>query len=178
MINDDNYFPSMNVASVSLALAVISTALITGLFYGYSCSVNPGLARLSDNAYLAAMQNINRAIQNPLFFSSFFGALLLLPVAAFFNYQIRPARCYLLLVATLVYAAGVIGITVACNIPFNNTLDSLSLNGISAPEAKAARLAFEGSWNKWHAVRTLFSTLALILSVWACLLSRVSDRSL
>jgi uncharacterized membrane protein len=172
-----HHFPTMNVASVSLALAVVSTALITGLFYGYSCSVNPALARLSDNAYLTAMQNINRAIQNPLFFSSFFGALLLLPVAAFFNYQIRPERCYLLLVATLVYAAGVIGITVACNIPLNNTLDSLSLNRISAPEAKAARVAFETSWNKWHTVRTLFSTLALILGVWACLLSRVSEPS-
>ena len=53
---------------------------MAGLFYAYACSVNPGLGRLPDTGYLAAMQSINRAILNPFFLLVFMGALIILPL--------------------------------------------------------------------------------------------------
>jgi uncharacterized membrane protein len=69
--------------NIILVLAGILTALVTGLYFGYSVSVNGGLHRLNDSEYVKAMQSINAAIQNPIFFVSFIGPLLLLPLATF-----------------------------------------------------------------------------------------------
>src|SRR5206468_9628718 len=77
----------MTFANIILLATATTTALIAGLFYAYSCSVNAGLGKLSDAAYLAAMQSINREILNPLFFMSFMGTLLLLPVCTWVHYS-------------------------------------------------------------------------------------------
>jgi uncharacterized membrane protein len=69
--------------NIILVLAGILTALVTGLYFGYSVSVNGGLHRLNDFEFVKAMQSINAAIQNPLFFVSFIAPLLLLPLATF-----------------------------------------------------------------------------------------------
>ena len=62
--------------AVSLLLATLTTDLVAGLFYAYSVSVNLGLAAQPDASYVSTMNAINERIQNPLFFASFFGAIL------------------------------------------------------------------------------------------------------
>lgn len=86
-----------NMNSIILIAAITATALIAGLFYAYSCSVNIGLGRLPDREYLAAMQNINSAILNPLFFLSFMGTLILMPLSAWLNYEQSLSGRFLLL---------------------------------------------------------------------------------
>jgi uncharacterized membrane protein len=44
------------------------------------------LGQLSDVSYLSAMQAINKAIINPVFFLSFMGTLFLLPVSTYMHY--------------------------------------------------------------------------------------------
>ena len=153
-----------------LAGTAVTTALITGLFYAYSCSVNPGLHQLPDWAYLAAMQSINRAIQNPTFFLSFMGTLVLLPVCTWMHYsQPTSVRFWLLLLASVLYAVGVFGVTVAGNVPLNNGLDAMSLGQASPDELTAYRSAFEQPWNRLHTIRTMTCVVTLILVVAACL---------
>lgn len=77
----------MTAQNIILGITATLTALIAGLFYAYSCSVNIGLAKLPDSQYIAAMQSINREIQNPAFFLSFIGTLLMLPISTFFQYK-------------------------------------------------------------------------------------------
>ncbi|MNY37427.1 hypothetical protein D3C86_1719890 [compost metagenome] len=154
----------MTTISLLLIATTIASALIAGLFYGYSCSVNPGLARLSDEGYLLAMQSINRAILNPLFFISFMGSLLLLPLSTFLTYtQPVSSRFLLLLAATLVYVVCVFGITMFCNVPLNDMLDKSNLKPASAEELTALRTKFENTWNKWHNIRTIASIVTFIL---------------
>ncbi len=43
--------------NIILVLAGTLTALVTGLFYGYSVSVNGGLHRLNDSEYVRTMQS-------------------------------------------------------------------------------------------------------------------------
>ncbi|MEO8404869.1 MAG: anthrone oxygenase family protein [Chitinophagaceae bacterium] len=166
------------MATIILLITAVLTALITGLFYSYSCSVNPGLGNLPDNQYLAAMQSINRAILNPVFFASFMGTLILLPVCAWMYYgQPDSNRFTLLLIAALVYAIGTFGVTMACNVPLNDALNAFDLKSATAESLMAQREKFEATWNKWHMVRTVASLISLILVVAACINYRhISDN--
>ena len=156
--------------NILLTGAATTIALMAGLFYAYSCSVNPGLNRLSDTGYVAAMQSINRAIQNPIFFISFFGAPILLILNTWVQYsQSLSFRFWFLLGATIVYLVGVLGVTILGNIPLNEGLDSFNVQTASLEEIAAQRATFEGPWNKLHTIRTLASILALILVIVACL---------
>lgn len=151
-------------------MAGTTTALMAGIFYAFSCSVNLGLGRLSDTEYLTAFQSINRSIQNPIFFIPFFGAPLLLALSAWLSYrQPAPVRFWLLAAASLVYWVGSLGVTVLGNIPLNEQLDSVRVLSASADELARHRAQFEGPWNRLNTVRTLSSTLAVLLCILACL---------
>jgi uncharacterized membrane protein len=63
------------VRAITLAGAALTTGLIAVVFYAYAVSVNLGLAAQPDASYVATMQAINERIENPLFFLSFFGAV-------------------------------------------------------------------------------------------------------
>lgn len=158
----------MTTINLFLLFSALASGLIAGLFYSYSCSVNPGLGALSDSDYLAAMQSINRAILNPVFFFSFIGTLLLLLVSTYQHFG-TGSRFYILVAATLVYAIGTFGVTVAGNVPLNDALDKINLTATSSQELAAHRLRFEVPWNKLHAVRTWASILSFILVLLACL---------
>jgi uncharacterized membrane protein len=156
--------------NILLVITVTTTALITGLFYAWSCAVNLGLGRLSDAAYLEAMQSINRAILNPVFFLSFLGTVVLLPLSAYLHYG-HPVsvRFWYLLAAALVYIIGGFGVTVAGNVPLNEALDAFNLQAATQEAIAVQRAKFEGSWNNLHTVRTIACVLALVLVIIACL---------
>ncbi|PSL27403.1 anthrone oxygenase family protein [Dyadobacter jiangsuensis] len=158
----------MTTINLFLLSAALASGLIAGLFYTYSCSVNPGLGALSDANYLAAMQSINRAILNPVFFLSFMGTLLLLPLSTYQHFGMG-TRFYLLLAATLVYVIGTFGVTIAGNVPLNDALDKMNLTGASANELAAHRLKFEAPWNRLHTIRTYASVVSFVLVLLACL---------
>jgi uncharacterized membrane protein len=157
----------MTLTSLLLLLTAVVTALIAGLYYGWSCSVIPGVARLPDAGYLSAMQAMNRAILNPLFFATFMGAAVLLPVSTLLHRG--EARFLWLLAATVVYLVGSFGLTMVCNVPLNNALDGLDLHTLTDEGMARHRAAFEGPWVRWHTIRTWATVLALVLVVVACI---------
>lgn len=153
-----------------LILTATTTALMAGLFFAWSCSVMPGIGRLPDASFLSSMQAMNRAILNPVFFSAFFGALLLLPLSAVLHYHLHPSpRFWLLIAAAILYGTGVFGITMVGNVPLNDRLDAFPLSSASASDMAAIRAAFEESWNNLNTIRTLASTLTIVLVIIACL---------
>jgi len=163
----------MTFANITLLAAAFTTALIAGLFYAYSCSVNPGLGKLSDANYLSAMQSINREILNPLFFMSFMGTLILLPLSTWLQYSSPvPVRFYLLLGATLVYGVGTFGVTMFGNVPLNNALDAFHIQSASAEALSQQRALFEKSWNQLHGIRSFANAIALILVLLACIVGK------
>lgn len=145
---------------------VLLSGLVAGLFYSYSCSVNPGLKALSDIDYLKSMQSINSAIQNPVFFISFMGLLLVYPLTAFKMYQTVPtASFYLFVISLAIYYVGVFGITAFCNVPLNDQLANYSLSTATPNELAAMRSAFETPWNAFHTVRTFASIISFALLI-------------
>jgi uncharacterized membrane protein len=154
------------MATLTLIISTLMLALIAGLFYSYSCSVNPGLKQLDDSGYLAAMQSINRAIINPLFFLSFMGTLLFFPVSLFFNFTTWDSPKFLLLLGAFVlYACGTFGVTIFGNVPLNEALDTFPLKTATLEEISRARRVFEIPWNNLHSIRTVASVISLLLVI-------------
>jgi uncharacterized membrane protein len=108
---------------LSLAGATLTTGLVAGVFYAYAVSVNLGLRVQPDASYIATMQAINQKIQNPLFFLSFFGAVLFLLVALAVHLP-RPrfGRFWLIALASALYVGGGFLLTVVVNVPLNEEL--------------------------------------------------------
>lgn len=159
-----------------LALTTLACGLIAGLFYSYSCSVNPGLNALNDFGYLSAMQSINRAILNPVFFFSFMGTLILLPISTFLSYTPGfSARFWLLLSASLLYALSVFGVTMFGNVPLNDALDKFNLGTANTEELAAQRALFEAKWNMFNSVRTWGVAASFALTIAACLFNPAND---
>jgi uncharacterized membrane protein len=92
------------VRVLTLGGATLTTGLIAGVFYAYAVSVNLGLGVQPDASYVATMQAINERIENPLFFLSFFGAVLFL-LAALSAHLPRPrlGRFWLIALASALY---------------------------------------------------------------------------
>lgn len=156
--------------NILLAITTITTALMAGLFYAYSCSVNPGLGRLPDVMYLSAMQSINRAILNPVFFAGFMGALILLPICTWLHYGTPlSVRFWCLLAATAVYIIGVFGATVVGNIPLNQALDAFKIDPYAIEAMARQRATFEAKWNSWNTIRTVAAIATVILTIIACI---------
>lgn len=160
-------FTTVNIV---LVIAATLTALVAGLFYAWSCSITLGLARLPDEGYLAAMQQTNRAILNPVFFAGFFGAMLLLPLSTWLHYGTpQSPRFWFLLAASILYLAGVMGVTIFGNIPLNESLDKFDLQHASSQAMAMKRAGFEKPWNSLNLVRTVAATLSTMLVTIACL---------
>ncbi|MFG1645465.1 DUF1772 domain-containing protein [Amycolatopsis sp. NPDC049252] len=148
------------MSTVVLVAAVVAAGLLAGLFYAYSCSVMPGLARGDDRTFVEAMRGINVAIVNPVFMLTFLGAPLLAGVAIFLNPGPRPW-----VIAGFACLAAMLVITGALNIPLNNALES------GGTDYAALRAQFETSWVRWNVLRTIASTAGF-----GCLVAAVLTR--
>lgn len=152
-----------------MTMMLLTTTIIgltAGIFYCWSVSVTKGLALLPDKEYITAFQALNRAILNPLFFFCFFGSIILLPVSTWQAWQSQvPARFWLLLSASVVYIVGVMGVTMAGNVPLNESLDVFDITKATIAEIAQKRLGFEGPWNNLNTIRTITSIVSFVLTV-------------
>lgn len=158
----------MKVENIILVITATLTALSAGLFYAWSCSVMLGFTRLANREFVSVMQKTNRAIQNPVFFASFFGAPIFLILSTVFHYGQTP-RFTLLLASRLIYVIGNFGVTVFGNVPMNNALDSFNLESATDEDIAQQRANFELRWTNLNHIRAVASTLALILLIIVCL---------
>jgi uncharacterized membrane protein len=149
-----------------LFFAIIATGLMAGLFYAWSVSVMPGLKTLPDREFILGMQSMNKAIQNPLFFLAFFGAAICLPISCILNFKQPPSNdYYLLLAATILYLAGIMGTTIFGNVPLNNMLDSFNLQQAPPEAISNMRLAFEAKWNYLNTIRSFSAIISFCLLI-------------
>lgn len=158
----------MTLSTIILVITMTLIALQAGLFYAWSCSVMPGFARLADREFVSAMQKTNRAILNPVFFASFFGAPIFLIISTVFHYH-QSSRFWFLLAATIVFLVGTFGVTMFGNVPLNNRLDHFDSESATDEEINLQRKNFERPWNNLNTIRTSASTIAVILTAIACL---------
>ena len=167
-------FVKMKRMKVLLFLAILFSGLVAGLVYAYSCSVNTGLKNLDDAEFLTAMQSINIAIQNPLFFTSFMGLLVIFPVTALKYYHAGANTTFCLILASAaIYIVAVFGVTILGNVPLNETLAKFNLNEASPGEVASIRRLFEKPWNTFHTIRTIASIISFSVSILPAILQKI-----
>jgi uncharacterized membrane protein len=150
-----------------LGAAALATGLLAGFFYAYSVSVMPGLANADDRTLVDGMQQINEAVENPVFFMSFLGAPVLTLAAAFLARGERAVARWTL--AALLLCGVALLVTAAVSVPLNDDLAQAGDPGRIADLA-AVREDYEDPWVVWNAVRTVASTAALGCLVYALVL--------
>ncbi|WP_205943296.1 anthrone oxygenase family protein [Pedobacter frigoris] len=131
----------MKFTDLTLISTAIFTALMAGFFFSYSVSVSLGLGKLGNKEFLNAMRNINREVQNPLFFICFFGSLIMLCFSTFY-YKSNTFFSFLLC-AFLIYTIGVFLVTILVNVPLNNKLDNFDLANATEITITQMRNTFE-----------------------------------
>jgi uncharacterized membrane protein len=157
------------VFHVALILAAFLCSLVAGFLFAFAVVVMPGLKRLDDGAFIRTFQAIDRVIQNnqPLFVIMWVGSLLaLVPAAVVAMWTLSGPDRLIIIVATLVYIAGVQLPTATINVPLNNTLQRLDPARMDEKARKHARESFEPRWNRSNAIRSACASLASFLLVW------------
>ncbi|HEX5594944.1 MAG TPA: anthrone oxygenase family protein [Micromonosporaceae bacterium] len=155
------------LGTTTLVGATIATGLTAGLFYAYSCSVMPGLARTDDRTFVNAMQHVNVAILNGWFAAAFVGAPVLMIMAGALHLGNRSVLPWIA-VAFVLYGAALV-ITARINVPHNNQLATAASEGTDLAKA---RDRFEKPWVRWNLARSVLCTAAFACLAWALVLSR------
>jgi uncharacterized membrane protein len=152
--------------TIILALAILLTGLMAGIFFTWSNAVKPGIGKLSDIEYLRALQSMNRVILNNAFKIIFLGAIIAVALVPVFYFNLYPRNIFWLFVFTfIIYWIGVFGVTVSGNIPLNEILDKTNLESITSEEIKALRKNIEVKWNNFNLIRCISSGITFILLI-------------
>ncbi|MBW5486054.1 anthrone oxygenase family protein [Streptomyces bambusae] len=150
----------------SLIAATITMGLVSGLFYGFSVSVMPGLKRTDDRTVIDVMQKINVAILNGWFVLGYIGAFVFTALAVGLHVPADGRDVLPPLIAALVAYVAAMGLTNKVNIPLNNALEKAGpVDRIADPAA--VRRAFEAPWVRANVWRTLLCTASLGFLAWA-----------
>ena len=154
---------------VSLIGATATSGLMAGVFGLYAHTIMRGLGKTDDRTFVGAFQAIDRAIINPLFMLTFFGALLLSGLAALLYLRDDDGGALPWVFAALVLYALVVVITMSVHLPLN---DGIKAAGDPAHiDVAAVRAAFhETRWVAWNVVRVLANTTAFGCLMWALVL--------
>lgn len=152
---------SDDVIFIVAVVAAVSSGVIAGLLFAFSSFVMRGLRDLPPLQGIAAMQSINAAVNNPVFMVAFVGTVavnLIAVIVAIVSWG--EAEAVYLLVAGLVYLAGVLGLTAGYHVPRNNALATMDPAGDAAAE-RWTRYAAE--WTTWNHVRVFAGVAAAVV---------------
>lgn len=156
------------VFQITLILATLLCSLVAGLVFAFAVVVMPGIKTLSDRSFIRAFQVMDRIIQNnqPIFVLVWIGSIVALVASAMLGIgQLQGADRLLIIFAVLAYLLVVQLPTFTINIPLNNKLQTLDVDGMDETAQKAARRDFEPRWIRWNSIRTTFATLVSSLLI-------------
>ena len=152
---------------VLIFAAAIGSGLVAGIFFAFSSFVMAALGRLPSDHGIAAMNAINVTVINPGFFLAFFGtAALCLAAAAGVALRWTAGSGSLVLLASVIYLAGCIAVTMLRNVPLNNALAAVTPG---TPEAGALWARYLSEWTFWNTVRTVAPIVSAVLFTLALL---------
>jgi uncharacterized membrane protein len=158
----------MGIFQLALILATFLCTLVAGFVFAFAVVVMPGIGNLGDGEFLRAFQAMDRVIQNnqPVFMLVWVGSVIVLLAAAALGFgQLDGTGRLLMIAAVIVYLLGVQLPTATVNIPLNNAVQTLEIDGLDEPSLKAARLDFESRWNTWNSIRTVLASLVSVLLI-------------
>ena len=155
-----------------LAAAVLAMGLVAGVIGLYSHTIMPGLRHTDDRTFVRAFQSMDRAIINPWFMSAFFGALILTGLAAALHLSGDKRNVLPWIGAAFVLYLIAVVITLAVNVPLNDTLKAAGDPARIADLARVRQHFNEARWSAWNLVRAVTSTAAFGCLIAAAMMHR------
>lgn len=141
--------------------STIACGIMAGVYFAFSTFVMSSLDRLGPSAAIAAMNamsvTITRSLFMPLFISSTLCSLALIIIAA--AGWVPNGSRLIILIGSVVYVAGMFGVTALFNVPLNDGLAAFDFHGVDAASTWAQYLQ---EWIRWNHVRTVASCTAMI----------------
>ncbi len=153
--------------AASLLAAAITMGISAGVFQLYSFAIMPGLGRTDDSTFVAAFQQIDRAIVGPWLFVFFFGSLGFTALAAALHFGAGERTTLLWIGSALVLYLAVFVITVSINVPLNDEIKAAGEPGEIADFAAVRERFQEARWVGWNHFRSVASTVAFGCMAWA-----------
>ncbi len=154
----------LHLKAILVLAAMTLFGLIAGFFYAYSVDVMRGLDRIAPGEAINAMQAINAAVRNPVFFVTFFlTPLVALAAAGLLVVSGEKIAATLMAAAAVLYLAGVFIPTVVVNVPMNEALATVKI-ATASQDLEQVWQAYSSRWTFWNTFRTIISTGSLILS--------------
>jgi uncharacterized membrane protein len=153
------------ILSITILLAALGSGLIAGLLFTFSNFVMKALGKTQPTQGISAMQSINITILNPLFLLIFMGTAvtsIFLPVSLLWRGE-QPNSIFLI-IGSLSYIVGVMGVTIVFNVPMNNRLEAVEAE---SNEAHTLWQQYLTDWTRWNHVRTVASVLAMLFFILA-----------
>ena len=156
----------MAIFQTTLFLATFLCSLAAGFVLAFAIVVMPGIRSLNDREFIRAFQVIDRVIQNnqPIFMLVWVGSVVALVTSAVLGIgQLDGDGRLLIIFAALTYLLGVQLPTFTINVPLNNKIQTVEVDGLGETALRAARRDFEPRWNLWNSIRAAFASLASAL---------------
>jgi uncharacterized membrane protein len=149
------------IFTILTVTSIAGSGMVAGVFLAFSSFVMSALGRLPPSAGIAAMQNINITVINPLFMTVLFGTALVCLILCLGAWRgdVADHTAYIYLGAAL-YLGGAILTTLFFNVPLNDALAQV------APESDAAARLWSRylvDWTFWNSVRGLASCAACVV---------------
>ena len=139
-------------------VTALGCGLVAGVFFAFSSFVIASLKRLPSAQGIAAMHSINVLAVTPVFMVALFGtAAACLGLGAWALVASDGLPTALMLAACALYLVGVIGVTIAGNVPLNNRLAKLHPRDAGAAGFWDQYLT---RWTAWNHVRTVAALAA------------------
>ncbi|WP_052067997.1 anthrone oxygenase family protein [Rhodococcoides fascians] len=147
------------VASIATTTSAVGCGLTAGVLLAFSVGVMPALRTRPAADAAATMQQINNVIVSPVFLTVFLGAAAAAAaVAAAVTSLASGGDSGTLVVAgAVVYVVGCVAVTVAINVPLNDSLASVDPSSSHGASVWADYLT---RWTRWNHARTAAATLA------------------
>ncbi len=170
MMNNNTFLD--HAGRVSLGLTVAFLGVMAGFFWTYTFNINLAMQQVDGQTYATMQSLFNQNVRHPMFFMFFFGSGAIAILAVLLNFRHRQSLFFWLIVlAAIVYIAGIIIFTKQVNLPLNAYTESW--DPLNLPmDWQATR----DSWNQANAFRTMTSFVSLLLSTSALMLRSSTNR--
>lgn len=158
---------TQRLAQAFTILAVMWAGALFGFFFAWMTSAMPGLDAIDANTAIAAMQSMNAGVRNPVFGSVFFGAPVVIGVAAVTSLKAGTHKAAgLQALAWGLFMVGVMVLTLTANVPLNEALAQHTLP-MDASSARTLWVEYSGPWQAYNLIRMGVAGTVLFLLVMA-----------
>ncbi len=155
---------------VALLAATMTMGISAGFFQLYSFAIMPGLGRTADSTFVAAFQQIDRAIIGPWLLVWFLGPLAFTALAAALHFGAGERTALPWIGGAFVLYLAVFVITIVVNVPLNDQIKAAGEPGQIADFAAVRERFHEARWVGWNHFRSVATTIAFGCLAWALVL--------